>query len=333
MWRLILLSMLALLLHAPAHAAGQAQEIEYPAWFTQSFLEFDDEVRDAGKAGKRVLIYFTQAGCPYCRKLTQTSFSQQDIVAFTRQHYVPIALDIWGDREVTWIDGSRTTEKILAQRLKVQFTPTILLLDEKGGIAARLNGYYPPHRFRAALHYGADRAADKVDLATYLKTNATAPARAALTEEPFFAKAPYPLPSGSSAKPLMVVFEYRDCASCDALHDQGLTNPAVRREMSGFDIVRLNLFGHQNIKTTDGADSTEADWAKRLGVIYAPTVVLFDRQRKEVLRIESDIQAPHLLGALRYVSTGAYRAQPSFQHFIREHYNELVSAAKEARER
>lgn len=325
--------LLALLLNTPIQAAGNSpaggQEIEYPAWFAQSFLEFDEEVRDAGKAGKRVLIYFTQAGCPYCRELTQTSFSQQDIVAFTRSHYVPIALDIWGDRDVTWIDGSRMTEKVLVQRLKVQFTPTILLLDEKGEIAARLNGYYPPHRFRAALHYGADPMAAKTAFAAYLKTNAVAPARPSFTEEPFFAKPPYPLPRGASKKPLIVIFEYKDCASCDTLHDQTLANPAVRRELPRFDVVRLNLFGRDSIRTTEGAASNEAEWAAKLGVIYAPTVIFFDAQRHEALRIESDIKAGHLLGAMRYVTTGAYVKEANFQRFIREHYSELEKSVKE----
>ena len=103
--------------------------------------------------------------------------------------------------------------------------------------------------------------------------------------------------------------------------------------MPGFDVVRLNLFGRENIQTTDGAVLSEGEWAEKLSVVYAPTIIFFDGERKEAVRIESDIQSPHLLGAMRYVSTGAYRTQPSFQHFIREHYNELASATKEARER
>jgi thioredoxin-related protein len=37
-----------------------------PAWFAASFLDFRDEVAEAARAGKRVMIYLGQDGCPYC---------------------------------------------------------------------------------------------------------------------------------------------------------------------------------------------------------------------------------------------------------------------------
>src|SRR5712691_7908291 len=93
--------------------------------------------------------------------LVLPNFSQKAIADKTRAHFVAIALNIWGDREVTWTDGRKFSEKRLAAFLKVQFTPTLLFFDEQGDIAARLNGYYPPHRFDAVLDYvaGAWKAA------------------------------------------------------------------------------------------------------------------------------------------------------------------------------
>jgi len=40
------------------------------------------------------------------------------------------------------LDGKVMREKEFARLMRVQFTPTILFLDEKGGTVARLNGYY-----------------------------------------------------------------------------------------------------------------------------------------------------------------------------------------------
>ena len=60
---------------------------------------------------KRVLLYFGQDGCPYCAQLMKVNFSQPDIVATTRADFVAIALNIWGDREVTWADGRTMSEK------------------------------------------------------------------------------------------------------------------------------------------------------------------------------------------------------------------------------
>ncbi|HSW24579.1 MAG TPA: thioredoxin fold domain-containing protein, partial [Burkholderiaceae bacterium] len=123
---------------APAPAQPVVpRPIDIPPWFTQSFLDLPDELQAATQEKKRLLLYFGQDGCPYCRRLMEANFSQRAIVDKTRTNFRAIALDIWGDLDVTWTDGRRSTEKELAKQLKVQFTPTLLLLDEQGRIDVR----------------------------------------------------------------------------------------------------------------------------------------------------------------------------------------------------
>src|SRR5436190_17256424 len=135
----------ALLAAAPAF--GQ----EAPDWFVQSFLDLREDVAEAAKDGKRVMLYFMQDGCPYCKRLVTVNFADPKIVEKTRRHFVPIVINIWGDREITSMDGRRMPEKKFAAMLKIQFTPTLLFLDEKGAPAHRINGYLPPDEFYAAL--------------------------------------------------------------------------------------------------------------------------------------------------------------------------------------
>src|SRR5262249_20206904 len=152
------------------------------------------------------MIYFGQDGCPYCKQLIQVNFSQKAIVDKARAHFVAIPLNIWGDREATWTDGATLTEKRLAALLKVQFTPTLLFLDERGRLVATVNGYYPPHRFEAVLDWVAGRQEDRVPLAEYLKTAVKEEASPRLHDEPFFRKRPSDLRRGSG-RPLAVLFE------------------------------------------------------------------------------------------------------------------------------
>ena len=109
--------MRALLFLALFSTAALAQEP--PAWFTESLLDLREDVAEAAAQKKRVLLYFGQDGCPYCRRLMEVNFRQAEIAKKTREHFVALALNIWGDREVTWTDGTVTTEKQLAARLKV----------------------------------------------------------------------------------------------------------------------------------------------------------------------------------------------------------------------
>ena len=131
------------------------QAIDHPSWFSETFLDLREDVGDAAKEGKRLMLYFEQDGCPYCRAMMETNFTQPKIVEKTRRHFVSVALNIWGDREVTGLDGRTVSEKEFTRTMRVQFTPTLLFFDEKGSVVARLNGYYPPHRFEAALDYVA----------------------------------------------------------------------------------------------------------------------------------------------------------------------------------
>jgi thioredoxin-related protein len=69
------------------------------------------------------------------------------------------------------------------------------------------------------------------------------------------------------------------------------------------------------VVTPAGAKTTGEGWARLLGVAYAPSVVFFDGPT-EVLRIEAYLRPFHFASALDYVSSRAYRKEPSFQRFI-----------------
>jgi thioredoxin-related protein len=142
---------------AIASVAVRAQPAEVPGWFAESFLEFPQDVREAARDGKRLMLYFWQDGCPYCRRFVATTLADRAIEERTRRHFVAVALDLFGAREVEWVDGRRMSEKALAQALNVKATPTLLFLDEKGGIALRLVGYVPAERFAAALEEAKGR--------------------------------------------------------------------------------------------------------------------------------------------------------------------------------
>jgi len=205
---------------------------EPPAWFSESLLELREDVAEAAKHGKRVMLYFGQDGCPYCKQLMEVNFRQASIAAKARKNLVALAINIWGDREVIWTDGESVSEKRLAAKLKVQFTPTLLFLDEQGGVALRMNGYYPPHEFDAALDYVAGRMEKKVAFADYLKSKPRAAARATLSTESFFLPAPYDLRREPGGRPLAVLFETAQCGQCDELHGVAFKRQDVRAELA-----------------------------------------------------------------------------------------------------
>lgn len=298
--------------------ASVANAQEPPAWFSESLLELREDVADAASQGKRVMLYFGQDGCPYCIRLMEVNFRQAAIAAKAQKNLVALALNIWGDRDVVWTDGAATTEKQLAAKLKVQFTPTLLFLDEQGGVALRLNGYYPPHEFGAALDYVAGKLEKKVAFADYLKSRANPPARETLNPQAFFLPPPHDLRRNAKGKPLAVLFETPHCLQCDELHAVAFKRRGVLAQLKKFDVVRFSLSETARIVTPAGESLPAAAWAKGLGVGYVPAMVLFDARGREVFRTEAYLRPFHLAGALEYVSSGAYTREPSFQRFLQD---------------
>ncbi|MGH8692085.1 MAG: thioredoxin family protein, partial [Burkholderiales bacterium] len=80
--------------------ANAAMAQEPPAWFTESLLDLRQDVAEAAAQRKRVMLYFGQDGCPYCIRLMEVNFRQAAIADKAKRHFVALALNIWGDREV-----------------------------------------------------------------------------------------------------------------------------------------------------------------------------------------------------------------------------------------
>jgi len=308
---------IALALLAPARAQEAAPyAIDIPPWFANTFLDLREDIAEATRNGKRLMVYFGQDGCPYCKQLMATNFSQRSIVEKTRQHFVALAVNMWGDREVTWLDGRLMTEKELARVLKVQFTPTRLFFDEKGKVVARLNGYYPPQRFEPVLDYVAGHLERRQALGDYLKLRVRESASPVLHDEPFFLGPPYDLRRKPGAKPLAVLFETPHCSSCDELHREGLQRPEVRALVGGFDVARFSLATSTPLTSPAGRATTAQAWARELGVTYTPTIVFFDGGGVEVFRIDAYLRPFHLAASFDYVADGGYRSEPSFQRYL-----------------
>lgn len=290
---------------------------EKPEWFKNSFLDIGEDVEEATAAGKRVVLYFYQDGCPYCAKLLRDNFSQQSIAQKARNYFDVIAVNMWGDREVTGLDGQQMTEKQFAAGLRVMFTPTILILNEQGKVVLRINGYYHPVKFEAALDYVGQRKEKTLSFADYYRKLAPAEASGKLHDEAFFLQPPYDLRQLiNQTKPLLVLFEQHRCKPCDEYHADIYQRQETREQLQRFNIVRLDMWAETALITPEGKQSTARAFAKQLDVKYTPSMVFFNNSGKEVFRSEAYLRAFHIQSILDYVASGAYQQQSNFQRYI-----------------
>lgn len=308
---------LALAAEPPKGAYLGARATEYPSWFKESFLDLREDIAEAARADKRVVLLFTQDNCPYCNALVERNLAQRDIEATLKTRYDVVALNLWGDREVTGLDGRAYTEKTFGTAMKVQFTPTLLFFAENGEVVLRLNGYLPPARFKAALDWVAMAGEAKPSFRDYVAGLEAAEAGAgSLIAEPFLRQTADLRRSGAGGRPLAVFFEQKDCPDCATLHRRVLSDPEVRKQLARVDAVQLDMWSRSPITTPDGGQTTARDWARALDVKYAPGIVLFDATGREIIRWEAGFRVFHTAGMLDYVASGAHLAEPNFQRYL-----------------
>jgi thioredoxin-related protein len=291
---------------------------EKPSWFKESFLEFEEDVAEAAKQNKRVMLFFHQDGCPYCARLVEENFKDPELKSYIQKHFDGISLNMWGDREVVSVSGKSFTEKTLAAALKVQFTPTLLFLNEQGKVILRLNGYQAPGKLRKALTYVAQKQENKSGFTQFMLIEETSSDQQ-LTGDDFFLKVSdlHSLVNRSD-KPLAIYFEAGGCDDCRVLHDKVLKDTPTRALVHDMDNVLLDVNSDADIVTPDGQVMSQRKFAEKLKIIYTPSIVLLDDQGGEVHRLEGFFKTFHVQSSLAYVLDGGYKRQPSFQRYISE---------------
>lgn len=294
--------------------------MEKPEWFKLSFMELPDDVVEASRAGKRLVLYFYQDGCPYCEKLLHDNFGRQDIAKKTQKHFEVIAINMWGDRDMVDLQGNSTIEKDFAANMKVMYTPTMLFLDEQGKVVLRINGYYYPRKFDAALDYVANKLESKETFAQYYSVKEKIRDTGKLHMDSQYLQPPYNLQQtlATSKKPLLVLFENPNCKLCDELHQDILPRPEPTAAIKDFNVVLLNRFSKGFIVTPEGKATRIADWAGQLNILHSPSMVFFESSGKEVFRTEAYLRTFHVAGAMTYVSSGKYKTQESFQRYLQD---------------
>ena len=305
MKKISVLTLVALLLTAPTLWASQEGALapglvnpgyeEKPAWFKESFLDLREDVAEAAAEDRRLLLYFYQDGCPYCAKLLRDNFGQKAIADKTRQYFDTIAINMWGDREVTGLDGEVITEKQFAVQQKVMFTPTLVFLDEAGNQVVRINGYYAPHKFAAALDYVGQKMEDEITFRDYVASIQPEPASGTLHTGVSTVQPPYDLQAAArdNDRPLLVFFEQQHCAACDELHGDILKRDVSQDLLAEFDTVVLDMWSETPVVTPAGEQTTVREWARALNVHYAPSMVFFDAAGEEVFRTGGYLKAFH----------------------------------------
>jgi thioredoxin-related protein len=216
---------------------------EPPPWFKQSFLILREEVAEAARAARDALLLpgLYQDGCPYCLKTLRDNLGQKVLAEKTQKHFDVIAVNTWGDREVVDLLGKAAPEKEFSKSQRIQFTPTLLMLDEAGKVVLGLNGHTPPAKFEAAIDFVGGRLEKQGEFADYLQKHVRIPASGKLHTEPWMLRPPLNLADRlkTGNRPLLVLFEQKECRECDELHAESFRRREVAERLGSFQVAQV----------------------------------------------------------------------------------------------
>lgn len=100
-------------------------------WMRETFLDLREDLAEANAEGKRFAIIFEQRGCIYCTKMHKEVFPRDEVAEYLNDNYFVVQLNLHGDLEVVDLDGDVRSEKDMARKWGILFTPTLMFLPEE----------------------------------------------------------------------------------------------------------------------------------------------------------------------------------------------------------
>ncbi len=151
--------------HTPLLPAAKMADngMHAQTWLYRSSLDLRQDLTATAKQGKRLVIFWEQRDCAYCKPMYDVNLRIPRIVEKVTKNFNVIKLDIQGERAVTDLDGAILTEGQLARKFRIMYTPTLQFLPESMEKAAgrniadsevfRAETYFKPFHFNFIFHY------------------------------------------------------------------------------------------------------------------------------------------------------------------------------------
>ena len=120
--------------------------------------DYQSEIKALAAEEKFLVLFFYQAGCPYCDKMRARVHPAKKVMEYYTKHFVMMESDIRGNLQVVMPDGTKGTERDFAKRLRVRATPVFIFYDKDGALALRATGFLDTKRFYLAGKYVVEGA-------------------------------------------------------------------------------------------------------------------------------------------------------------------------------
>jgi thioredoxin-related protein len=134
----------------------------------------------------------------------------------------------------------------------------------------------------------------------------------------------------SGKQGLIVYFGQKYCAYCKKLLEVnfGERQDIVDYTRKHFDVIGMDIHGQRPVTGLDGREWDERSFAQENHINFTPTLIFYDKEQREALRLSGYYPPYQFQAALEYVADGFYRRE-TFRSYLARADNPPVFGAGE----
>lgn len=121
----------------------------------------------------------------------------------------------------------------------------------------------------------------------------------------------------SSKNKNLILFIHQDnCPYCHKFISKNLSEKKTKEKVQKhFAVVDMNMFGNRDVVDTDDEEYSEKEFALKYKVQFTPTIIFFDKEGKQALRLNGYVNDQDFNLALDYISKKKHK-ELSFKNYI-----------------
>ena len=128
-----------------------------------NWMSLEDAVEAQAKEPRKIIMDMYTTWCGPCKLLDKNTFRNTDVATYINKNYYAVKFNAEGNTNVIFKDKKytnpnydaskrgRNSQHQLAGFLGVNAYPTIIFLDENGGLIAPIKGYHNPNQLEIFL--------------------------------------------------------------------------------------------------------------------------------------------------------------------------------------
>ena len=127
-------------------------------------------------------------------------------------------------------------------------------------------------------------------------------------------------------KRFVIFVQQQNCPYCHLFVNKNLKDENTKTKLlENFAMVDINMFGNRELVDVDGEELTEKEFAKKHNIQFTPTIIFYNENKKEILRLNGYVNVEKFNQALDFIKE-KQESKLSFKDYLVQNAKEKTVA-------